>query len=288
MLDEVRAWKPSITLFGGEPMLHPQCLGIIRAVKERGMHCLMITNGSFVEPRAAELVESGLDELNVSIDGRGGVHDAIRQSDGLYERIMSGLSALRYSRQRRRKPLINIQCTITRFNQHALHEMAEVVREVGADSLTLHHLIFLDETLLRVHKEYARELDGMSGNWEGFLGSAGIDVTLLQQKIRFLRNKLRQVKFDVYPNFSDGLMREYYAHPVPAERPRCKSPWSCAYVFPDGEVRPCLNFSYSFGSAASSSVGELWNGCRARAYRSKLKEEKSFPACTRCTELFRY
>ncbi len=26
------------------------------------------------------------------------------------------------------------------------------------------------------------------------------------------------------------------------------SPWLVAYVFPDGEVRPCLNCNYSYGN----------------------------------------
>jgi len=61
-----------------------------------------------------------------------------------------------------------------------------------------------------------------------------------------------------------------------------------AYIFPDGEVRPCLNLDYSYGSIKNNKFTEIWNGAAAVKYRRVLKEKNIFPVCVRCTELYRY
>ena len=69
---------------------------------------------------------------------------------------------------------------------------------------------------------------------------------------------------------------------------RCLSPWIVAYVFPDGEVRPCLNFSYSFGNIRRERFSRIWNNAQAKLFRDTLKKNRIFPVCARCTELYRY
>ncbi|MFH0827643.1 MAG: SPASM domain-containing protein, partial [Candidatus Omnitrophota bacterium] len=84
---------------------------------------------------------------------------------------------------------------------------------------------------------------------------------------------------------------DYYlnsAYLPSAQNSRCLSPWLTAYVFPDGEVRPCLNFSYSFGNIKEEEFISTWNNARAARFRNTLKTNKIFPACVRCTELYRY
>ena len=96
---------------------------------------------------------------------------------------------------------------------------------------------------------------------------------------------------DFYPNFSRKGLEEYYKNPSyhPSEyKPRCLSPWLVAYVFPDGSVRPCLNSTYSFGDINNQKLTDIWNSQKAVVFRKTLKQSKIFPACSRCTELYRY
>jgi MoaA/NifB/PqqE/SkfB family radical SAM enzyme len=70
--------KPLIGLTGGEPLLHPQVLDFIKELKHRGFYCSLTTNGTFLPARAAQLCESKLDLLVVSIDGDQAIHDETR------------------------------------------------------------------------------------------------------------------------------------------------------------------------------------------------------------------
>ncbi len=82
LLDEIAPWKPIVSLFGGEPLLYPDILPLVREVKKRGLTCTVITNGGRLEPYAKELVEAGIDSIAVSIDGPPEVHDRIRGKGG--------------------------------------------------------------------------------------------------------------------------------------------------------------------------------------------------------------
>ena len=293
IMDDLSSFKPNITLFGGEPLLHPSCLELIRYIKGKGMHCLLITNGSLLEKFARGLVESGLDELNVSLDGGRDLHDEIRGMPGLFDTIADGLRAIRRFKKEMglKRPLINLQCTITKYNYRRLEELLKVCEDVGADSITFHNLIFLSEDLIENQKSFDEILNSSSADWEGFIFAPDIDPEELYKKIRSISSTKHRFQIDFYPNFSLEELMEYYSNCsyLPSEYPaRCISPWMVAYIFPDGEIRSCLNFTYSYGNLKKDRFSELWNDEKAARFRKTLKANRLFPVCVRCTELYRY
>jgi MoaA/NifB/PqqE/SkfB family radical SAM enzyme len=293
IIDDVSAFKPNITLFGGEPLLHHHCLDLIRHIKSKGMHCLMITNGSMLKDIAVEVVEAGLDELNVSIDGGRDLHDKIRGMPDLFDRVVNGLKGVTQikTEKNRKRPLINLQCTITGDNYKHLEQMIDVARQLRADSLTFHNLIFINKGLIEKQKEYDEALQCSSASWEGFLFEPHIEPGVLYAKIKEIMNSRQGIPVDFYPHFSLEELREYYQNPAYQPKgfsARCVSPWMAAYIFPDGELRPCLNFDYSFGNVREKRFSELWNSERAIKFRRSLKGNGVFPVCVRCTELYRY
>lgn len=293
LVDDVAPFRPNITLFGGEPLLYPGCVEIIKRIKSKGMHCLIITNAFLLEELAEKLVDSGLDELNVSLDGKKELHDEIRGMPGLFNKIMAGFKKLRAVKAERKKgkPLLNLQCTITQYNYRRLEEMLDVAREAAADSLTFHNLIFINRSVLEKQKEADSLLSCSSGDWEGFAFEPGIDPDILYDKMTEISARKGGLKVDFYPNLSREELRTYYEHPWKVPRGyggRCLSPWIVAYVFPDGEVRPCLNSTYSFGNIKDRPFGAVWNSPAAIKFRKTLKDSRMFPACARCTELYRY
>ena len=292
IVNEVSAFKPNITLFGGEPLLHPDILEIIRCIKGKGLHCLMITNGTLLPELAAGLVEAGLDELNVSVDGPGELHDEIRGLAGAFDKIVRGTGLINAAKERRHqdKPLVNIQCTINRHNYEKLEGIIDVARELKADSLTFHNLIFLNQEAIARQKRIDGLLNCSSQDWEGFVFEPGIDPKRLYQKLKAVLSRKYPFSVDYFPNFSEETFLSYYRDDYIPQGygSRCLSPWACAYIFPEGDLKPCLNSSYSFGNIKNKSFKEIWNSQKAVEFRRLLKENKIFPACVRCTELYRY
>jgi radical SAM protein with 4Fe4S-binding SPASM domain len=293
VIDDVAFFKPNITLFGGEPLLHRHAVDLIDYIKNKDLHCLMITNGSLLNTHGGKLIESGIDELNVSIDGAGQLHDKIRGMAGLYDKISAGLKEIASLKKEKKikKPLINLQCTINRYNYTFLDQMLDVAKEVQADSITFHHLIFVSRDMIEQQKAFDIRLQCSSTNWEGFVFEPGIQPDVLHRKIKGIKNERNGFPIDFYPNFSLQELREYYENPDYLSQnsaARCVSPWMTSYIFPDGALRPCLNLDYSFGNVKAEPFPQLWNSDSAIRFRSILKEQRLFPACARCTELYRY
>jgi MoaA/NifB/PqqE/SkfB family radical SAM enzyme len=57
-----------VALSGGEPLLYPQLLDVLRWVKSRGLRTILTTNGSLLDNRrAAELQLAGVDAVQISL-----------------------------------------------------------------------------------------------------------------------------------------------------------------------------------------------------------------------------
>ena len=292
-IDAVSADKPNITLFGGEPLLFAHCTDLIRYIKGKSMHCLVITNGSLLEEMAEDIAGSGLDELNVSLDGQAALHDQIRGMPGLFDSIMRGLETVNRYKERckKKRPLVNIQCTINKYNYDKLEQLLDVAEKSKASSLTFHNLIFMGRATAERQKKYDIKLRCDSKMWEGFMFEPGIDPRVLHDKMGEILSERRSFSLDFYPHFSPSLLSRYYTDCdyIPLEYGyRCISPWVAAYVFPGGEVRPCLNCSYSYGNIREKRFSDIWNSETAVQYRKFLKKNRMFPVCVRCTELYRY
>ncbi len=87
----VRRFRPfSVTICGGEPFMRKDALEIIRAVvAEPGWRYVsIITNGWFLsEERAQKLIDTGIDQINVSLNFPDERQDADRKLPGLFKRI---------------------------------------------------------------------------------------------------------------------------------------------------------------------------------------------------------
>ncbi len=283
-------FRPSITLFGGEPLLYTEIEEIIKLIKRNQLHCVMITNGYLLEKYARIITSEELDELNISIDGPKKVHDKIRGINGLYSKIEEGIKAV-HNLKKGKKPLINLQTTITKYNINDIVDMLNVAEEFKADSITFHHLIFLDKEDIK--NTEARFPSLGCKDWEGFVFKPGIEPGKLSDIIGEINDKAKNRPFsvNVYPNFSPKEIEQYYRdrkYFPKSYSGRCKSSWLCAYVFPDGELRPCLNFKYSFGNLKNEKFEDVWNSEKAVKFRKMLTDNCRFPVCSRCTEIFRY
>lgn len=85
-----------VSLFGGEPLLHPGLEEMIAAAVTRGLVPAIITNGWLLPARLGQLAEAGLKTVYVSLDAASAAaHEANRGLNGLVERIRSATAEMR-------------------------------------------------------------------------------------------------------------------------------------------------------------------------------------------------
>ena len=85
-----------LSFAGGEPLLDPTLAERIRLARAGIPYVHLVTNGlSLTERRVRELVEAGLSEISISIDGLEADHDRVRGLAGAFAKTMAGLETVR-------------------------------------------------------------------------------------------------------------------------------------------------------------------------------------------------
>jgi putative metalloenzyme radical SAM/SPASM domain maturase len=146
----------SILLTGyGEPLLHPHILEMVRQAKGAlppGGRVGLITNGSLLEPALArKLVNIGLDELGVSLDGATpGTYQAVRP-EGDFSVAIGGLQAVAMAKRDlgSANPHLAIHFVAMRRNLAELTPLVALAREAGAQAIVVSHLFPYTEALSR-------------------------------------------------------------------------------------------------------------------------------------------
>jgi cyclic pyranopterin phosphate synthase len=82
----------AVKFTGGEPMLREDLEEIVRRTPD-GMEVSMTTNGTFLPGRAEDLVEAGLERVNVSQDAMDQEAFAELTQSGAYEKVLEGVQA---------------------------------------------------------------------------------------------------------------------------------------------------------------------------------------------------
>ena len=120
----------------GEPTAYPKFGELIEAVAALGLEQAMFTNGYLLD-RYVDRVLDSFTFLRISLDaGSTGVHDAMHDVKGHFPRIIDNLGEI----VRRRKsglPTIGVQFVTHQRNIHDLFDCARIVRDIGADYLSV-------------------------------------------------------------------------------------------------------------------------------------------------------
>ena len=256
--------RPLIHLYGGEPLLHPGLPEILALLERRGFAATLNTNGEHLEERAALLARSRIRMINVSLDGIGDAHDALRRRAGLFDHAVAGIQALR---ARDPRVHLNINYVVNPTNVHRIYEdllgFERLVRGTRIDYLSIEHLAFTRGML-----PFAR----------------GIDAALLRRELSRVRRHRFAFPVSATPVVKDRDLERYYGSLEPLGRENCNVPWIALNVFPDGDVTPggaMFTCTQVVGNLGEEEIFTIWNGEPMRAFRRRIRT--AMPEdCMRC------
>ena len=124
----------TLTLGGGNPLLYPHLARVLSLASEAGISVGMITEGG-VELDEVLIKEMGraLSWIRFSLDGpRAPIHDAIRNSPGLFDMTISTIARLHHEMP---ALTIGINCVVQRQNMRHLSEMRKLASDLGVSVL---------------------------------------------------------------------------------------------------------------------------------------------------------
>ena len=132
-----------VSWLGGEPLRWPPVFEISHIFK-RNYHLRLgvTTNGAALNsPTVRQRLVEDFDELTISLDGLGAVHDQLRGAPGLFERLRVNIVHLSALRTRLgRGPRLRVNTILMRDNIQDFEDLCRTLAEWGIEELTFNAL----------------------------------------------------------------------------------------------------------------------------------------------------
>lgn len=139
LIDDLAAFGVPVILFsGGEPLIRPDLLDLIRHAQHRGIRAVISTNGTLITPeKAREMASINLSYVGVSIDGPEKVHDKFRGKVGAFQEAIRGI---RYCRDAGLR--VGLRVTLTEYNYPYLDDIFDLIEQEDIPRACFYHLAY--------------------------------------------------------------------------------------------------------------------------------------------------
>jgi MoaA/NifB/PqqE/SkfB family radical SAM enzyme len=264
----------------GEPMLVKSLPRMIRYLKDRGAYVLFNTNGTLLNPRKGrELVETGLDELRVSLDAADAKTFVLVRGKDFFNRIVRNVRAFTemQAREGLESPRVSLWLTGLKETIAQLPEFVRVAHQIGVKEVYLQRLVFFEG--------------------DEAIGLARPDQALFE---RLTREESEHIAAATELAHSFGIAFHASGATEPGtslarstdDNPwsLCRRPWTVMYFTANGRALPCCiaPFSqrgyenYTLGDATQQTLRGIWNGPAYQRFRDALLSEAPPRTCASC------
>jgi MoaA/NifB/PqqE/SkfB family radical SAM enzyme len=261
----------------GEPLLNRDLAAMIHHLKSRDVYVVFNTNATLLtRRRQVELIESGLDELRVSIDGSTPeTYMKVRGIPG-FERVVANVAQTVVTKRELRadKPRVSFWVTGMRENLPELPDVVDLAARIGVDEVYLQRMVFgfnegalarQDQTIYNEYRDEAEQI-------------------IFEAERRAVANGIAFRGSDAvspHDSIADRVMRR---EPWRA----CSRPLRLAYITAQGTALPCCIApftdapydSITLGNYLRDGVDAVWNGDAYQTFRRQLYSSEP-PACCR-------
>jgi radical SAM protein with 4Fe4S-binding SPASM domain len=291
IVDQAAGYSPEVYIWGGEPTLHPDFAEFIAYLKKKKFVCTVNTNGTLLKKYAGDIVASGIDSIDISLDGPPEIHDAIRGIKGTYAKIMEGLKELEEKKTDRR-PLVKAVITLSEKNLFHIEKLLWDLESNHAVHMSIIQLgWFTTKQAGEIYERQLKEGFGLKAtSWQGFEDNRSHERSLLSYKlIRRIRNGKYKKPILFFPDLADEEIKRYYSnHGDTLGRKGCRSLLNEMQIMPNGDVVICVDFpDIVVGNVWEQSLSAVWNGEKLRFFRKYVKEKGLFSICSRCCGFFK-
>lgn len=265
----------------GEPLLNQDLPRIIAHLKSLGVYVLFNTNATLLNDEwAFRLIESGLDELRVSIDGADPRTYALIRGAPLFHKVLGNLKRFVEIQKKMGvgRPRPSLWMTGVKENIGELPDVVRLAARIGVPEVYLQRMTY-----------YAGEAGapGMMDGSHAVFGSYDEYVDHIMSESETLAAGLGVTL--------RGAGATTAKHSVEAKRDgrpwaACMRPWTTAYITANGNALPCCISPFAttdydslkLGNIFEQPFGDLWNIERYQEWRTRLLSNNPHKACAGC------
>jgi radical SAM protein with 4Fe4S-binding SPASM domain len=268
----------------GEPLLNAELPNMIQYLKDRKAYVFFNSNGVLLDEKLqVQLIDSGLDELRISLDAASPAgYKAMRDSDK-FNRIVSNVQVFskRIESLQVFNPKLSLWYLGTRENISELPDFVRLAASLGVTEVYLQRLVYFHDD-------------------EGY-GLARPEKTLMDSDVPV--NELINASDEIAKQLGVQFNASGLSSPPESVQTngrnsmpwkRCYRPKTLMYITANGNVLPCCISPFAtsdydsiiLGNVFDSSLAEIWSGHRYRAFRKKRQTEQPPQCCKGCGTLW--
>jgi MoaA/NifB/PqqE/SkfB family radical SAM enzyme len=285
LVDQLPDLRRAVMQGIGEPLLNRDLGPMIRHLKQRGVYVVFNTNAALLtRRRQIELIESGLDELRVSIDGS--TPETYLKVRGIpaFGRVVANVGEMVRTQRElgSSTPRMSFWVTGLRDNLHELPGVVDLAASLGVEEVYLQRMVFGFSNAPGYGDALARADQSVYDR--AYRKQAEVCIQAAEERASALGVRFRG---------ADALSpRESIVDRAPSAEPwrACSRPLRLAYVTAKGSALPCCIApftdapydSINLGNYLQDGIHAVWNGEAYRAFRERLYSSDPPTSCRNC------
>ena len=264
----------------GEPLLNKDLPRMVRYLKERGTYVLFNSNGVALTPRRGqELIDAGLDEFRLSMDGSTREMYARVRGVDAFDKIWRNVRAFVSLQQEQQatNPRVSLWFTAMKENLPELPGLIDLAYEHGIREVHLQRLVYFEEGL--AHSRQAL-----------FRRSSREELELVRRCEQICKE--RGIIFSAAGSATPlaSLIRDFGDRPWSG----CRRPYSLTYITSSGNVLSCCFAPFGhrnareyydervLGNVFEEPIEAIWHGERYQAFRRAFESDHPARHCSQC------
>jgi radical SAM protein with 4Fe4S-binding SPASM domain len=267
----------------GEPLLNKQIFEIVAYLKAKNITVLFNSDAiSLTQKRAAQLLDSGLDEYRVSMDAATRETYATIRGVDQFERVIRNVSVLLALQQQRecRIPRVSMWFTTLKANLDELPAFIRLAARLGVPEVNAQRLVFNGYGLAVQEQSLHRRLEKR-------------EQRVIQQA------EALAIQYGIVFKASGATTPlQSLQGPAAEQRPwaGCQRPWTLSYITANGNVLPCCISPWTtknyrrlvLGNAFTTDFAHVWNGEHYQQFRQDFESDVAPDPCRGCGWLWSF
>ncbi len=264
----------------GEPLLNKDLPQMVRYLKDRGTYVLFNSNGiALTERKGQELIDAGLDEYRLSMDGATPETYAEVRGVDAFDKIWRNIGAFiaMQKAQDASKPAVSLWFTAMRANLHELPLLVDLADTYGVREVYMQRLVYFEK--------------GLAASEQALFHRASPEEMALIQQTEERCNE-RGITFRAAGAATplESITRDFGSRPWAG----CGRPYSLTYITSSGNVLSCCFAPFGhrsareyyeervLGNVFQEPIAQIWHGERYEAFRRAFESEHPARHCAQC------
>lgn len=271
-----------------EPLVYKHLEESLRYAQQKNLYTGITTNALNLRKHAEMLVDTGLNDLFISLDGPQDVHNEIRGHKSSFQRAIEGIEAMLANPNN--STGIGVYCVITEWNIGRLKEFADFFKAYPLKHLGFMHTNFTPESVANAHNlKYGNQYPATHSNVEE-VNIDNMDLDVLWEEMEAIQAADYPFKVDFSPRVaSREQLDKFYLRPEELFGKRCNDAFTTIMIKSDGSVIPAHGRCYNLtvGNLYQNDLKTIWNSATLSRFRKDLNKAGGLlPACSRCCSAF--